>query len=108
MPAYRNTTNGTIAALNGAVTLAWREFYNGGVGVQITGTFSGTLTFQMTIDGTNWVNVQAADVSTGSASTGTTTTGIRYFNVVGAQSVRVTATGWTSGSAVVTVVGLPG
>ena len=108
MPAYRNTTNGTISALNGAVTLAWREFYNGGVGVQVTGTFSGTLTFQMTIDGTNWVNVQATDVSTNTAATTTTTTGIRFFNVVGAQSVRVTATVWSSGSAVCTVVGLPG
>lgn len=108
MPAYRNTTNGTISALNGAVTLAWREFYNGGVGVQVTGTFSGTLTFQMTIDGTNWVNVQAIDVSTGAAATTITVAGIRYFNVVGAQSVRVTATVWTSGSAIATVVGLPG
>lgn len=108
MPAYRNTTNGTISALNGAVTLAWREFYNGGVGVQVTGTFSGTLTYQMTIDGTNWVAVQATNVTTGAAATTTTATGIAFFNVVGAQSVRVTATAWTSGSAVVTVVGLPG
>lgn len=108
MPAYRNTTNGTISALNGAVTLAWREFYNGGVGVQVTGTFSGTLTLQMTIDGTNWVAIQSTDVTTGTVSTTATATGIRFFNVVGAQSVRVTATAWTSGSAVCTVVGLPG
>ena len=108
MPAYRNTTNGTIAANNNAVTLAWREFYNGGVGVQVTGTFSGTLTYQMTIDGTNWVAVQATNVTTGSIATTTTTTGIVFFNVVGAQSVRVIGSSWGSGSAVVTVVGLPG
>jgi hypothetical protein len=108
MPSYRNTTNGTITALNGAVTLAWREFYNGGVGVQITGTYSGTLTFQVTIDGTNWVAAQALDVTTGTEATTTTGTGVFRFDVVGIQQTRVIATAWTSGTATATIVALPG
>lgn len=108
MPNYRNSTSGTIDANGESVTLAWREFYNGGVGIQVTGTFSGTLTYQITIDGTNWVAVIATNVTTGTTGTTTTATGVAFFNVVGAQSVRVTATSWSSGSAVVTVVGLPG
>jgi hypothetical protein len=108
MPSYRNTTNGTITAQDGAVTLSWREFYNGGVGTQVTGTYSGTLTFQVTIDGTNWVAVQSLNVTTGTEGTTTTGTGIFRFDVVGIQQTRVIATAWTSGTATVTIVALPG
>ena len=103
---YRNSTAASIAANDTSVTLAYRQFFNGGVGVQVTGTFSGTLQFEMTIDGTNFVAVQATSVTTGAVAT--TATGVFFYNVVGAQSVRVTSTAWTSGTAVVTVAGLPG
>lgn len=108
MPNYRNSTSGSITANGQSITLAWREFYNGGVGVQVTGTFSGTLQFEMTIDGTNFVAVSTTSVTTGTAATTTTATGVFFYNVVGAMSVRVSSTAWTSGTAVVTLVGLPG
>ena len=108
MPGFRNTTNGTIAANAASIALEWREFFNGGVGVQVTGTFSGTLQFEMTIDGTNYVAVQATSVTTGTVATTTTATGVFFFNVVGARNVRVASTAWTSGTATVTIVGLPG
>jgi len=108
MPGFRNTTNGTIAANAASITLAWREFFNGGVGVQVTGTFSGTLEFRMTIDGTNYAAVQATSVTTGTAATTTTATGVFFFNVVGASAVQVASTAWTSGTATITLVGLPG
>jgi len=108
MPNYRNSTAGDITALNGAMTLTYRQFANGGVGVQVTNTFSGTLTFEMTIDGTNWVAVQATSVTTGTVATTTTTTGVFKFDVVGALSVRVRASAWTSGTATVTLVGMAG
>jgi hypothetical protein len=31
-----------------------------------------------------------------------------FFNVVGANAVRVASTAWTSGTATLTIVGLPG
>jgi hypothetical protein len=108
MPSYRNTTNGTLTGNGQAVSLAWREFYNGGVGIQVTGTFSGTLTFQLTIDGTNFVSALTTNVTTGAQSTTTSSTGIFFFNVVGALSVRVSASSWSSGTATVTLVNLPG
>lgn len=108
MPSYRNSTSGSITANGQSITLAWREFFNGGVGVQLTGTFSGTLQFEMTIDGTTFVAVQATSVTTGTVATTATATGVFFYNVVGAQSVRVTSTAWTSGTAVVTIAGLPG
>jgi hypothetical protein len=76
--------------------------------VQVTGTFSGTLQFEMTIDGTNYAAVQATSVTTGTAATTTTATGVFFFNVVGANAVRVASTAWTSGTATLTIVGLPG
>lgn len=108
MPNFRNSTQSTIAANAASVTLAYRQFYNGGVGVQLTGTFSGTLQFEMTIDGTNFVAVQATNVNTGSVATTATSTGIFRFDVVGALVVRVRSTAWTSGTATVTLVGMAG
>jgi len=108
MPNFRNQTIGTIAANAASVELAWRECFNGGVGVQLTGTFAGTLQFEMTIDGTNYVAVQATDVTAGTAATTVTAAGVVFFNVVGARNVRVLSTAWTSGTATVTIVGLPG
>lgn len=108
MPNYRNSTNGTIAANDTSVTLAYREFFNGGVGVQVSGTFSGTLQFEMTIDGTNFVAIQATNVNTGALVTTTTTTGIFKFDAVGALVVRVRSTAWTSGTATVYLTAMAG
>lgn len=108
MPGFRNRAVGSIAGNDQVVQLEWREPFNGGVGVQVTGTFSGTLTFQITLDGTNWVAVQATNVTTGAVATTLTTTGVVRFDVVGPLLVRVIGSGWGSGTASVRVVGLPG
>lgn len=108
MPAFRNTVNGALAALNATLALAWREFFNGGVGIQVAGTFSGTLTPQITLNGTDWVNVQVQNVTNGAVTSTITAPGVFFFNAVGAQSVRLLASPWTSGSASATIVALPG
>lgn len=105
---YRNSTSGTISVNDASVTLAYREFANGGIGVQVTGTFSGTLQFEMSLDGTTFVAVQATNVTTGAVGATTTSTGVFRFDVVGALVVRVRATTFASGAAVVTIVGLAG
>jgi hypothetical protein len=108
MPNFRNSTTGTIAANNADVTLAYRQFFNGGVGVQVTGTYSGTLQFEVTIDGTTYVALPALNITTGAEATTTTGTGIFRFDVVGVLLVRVRATAWTSGTATVTIAGMAG
>lgn len=108
MPNFRNSTTSTIAANNTSVTLAYRQFFNGGIGAQITGTFSGTLQFEMSIDGTNFVAVQATNVTSGAVATTATATGIFKYDVVGALVVRARSTAWTSGTATVTLVGMAG
>jgi hypothetical protein len=108
MPGYRNTVTGTIAGNDESVTLPYRHHTNGGVGVQVSGTFVGTLQFELTINGTNYVPVIASDVTAGTDTTNTTTSGVFRFDVVGVISVRVRSTAWTSGDATVTIVGLAG
>lgn len=108
MPAYRNSTSGSITASAGAVTLAYRNFANGAAGVQVTGTFTGTIELQTTLDGTNYVAIQGINVNSGTATASITAVGIYRFELVGSLSVRAYASAWTSGTAVVTLVGLEG
>ena len=105
---YRNSIAGTITANGASVTLPYRHFTNGGVGFQVTGTFSGTLQFELTINGTDWVAFQVANVNTGSLSLTTTATGVFKGDVVGIVGIRVTSTAWTSGTANIWIAGLAG
>jgi hypothetical protein len=108
MPGFRNQATGSVAGNDQVVSLEWREAFNGGVGLQVTGTFSGTLTLQLSLDGTNYVALQGTNVTTGAPITTLTAAGVMAANVVGARLVRVIGSGWGSGTAAVTLVGLPG
>lgn len=108
MPNYRNSSQATIAANGASVMLAYRQFVNGGVGVQVTGTFSGTLQFEVSIDGTNYVAILATNVTSGAVSATTAGTGIFKFDAVGIIATRVRATAWSSGDATITIAGLAG
>ena len=73
------------------------------VGVQVTGTWTGTLTFELSADGVNWVTAGAAAVATGTLATTTTGNGLWRIEVGGMGGVRVTATAAITGTAVVTL-----
>lgn len=107
MPGYRNKTSGTIDANGESVTLEWRETTNGAVAVQVVGTFSGTLTFEVTVDGENWVATNAMPVASTTPASTTTAAGIWSITANGLSGARARATAWTSGSLVATLVGLP-
>lgn len=73
--------------------------------VQVTGTFSGTISFQGTVDNTTFVPI-AVTAAGDTASTKTTTataTGLWLCNVAGLSIVRAKMTAYTSGTAVVTM-----
>ncbi|HKE43887.1 MAG TPA: hypothetical protein VKB41_05050 [Steroidobacteraceae bacterium] len=72
-------------------------------GFDISGTFVGTLQFEATIDGTNWRLVQLLNVSTGGASATTTAAGSYTLSNIGFLTLRVRATTWTSGTALVSM-----
>ncbi len=73
----------------------------GGVALQVTGTFSATVHFEHSIDGTNYVAVQGSNLNTGALATSATAAGLYYIPVAGNLfRARVV---WASGT--VTVVG---
>lgn len=73
----------------------------------ITGTFTATVTFQGTVDGTNYVSIEAVNYATGAKSTTATAAGQFYANCAGLQKVRATVT-WSAGTSVtVKARGLP-
>jgi len=101
--ATTSSTTGTIAALDGAVTLTSLSGL-GVVGVQITGTWTATLTFQGSVDGTNYVTLTGQDSAYAGPVTATTANGVFLLYSAGYASVRVIATAYTSGTATVTLL----
>lgn len=95
------TASGTIAAAAQNVALALNG--KSGVAVQITGTWVGTLQFEGTVDGTNWVAVNGVFAGSSTPGPTTTTNGIVRVTPSGLAQFRITATAWTSGTATITI-----
>jgi len=77
------------------------------VAVQITGTWSGTVTFQASLDGTAWNNVtlhKSDEVDKHESTATTTSNALFYHETFGVTNFRVKMTSYTSGTATVTVV----
>lgn len=87
------TGNGTAISVADSATL----------GMQVSGTFVGTVTFEATIDNTNWKAVQVVNLNDGSVATTATAAGVFAIGVAGLNQVRARVSAWTSGS--ITVVG---
>jgi hypothetical protein len=66
--------------------------------IQLSGTFVATVTFEGTVDGTNWIAMQFIPLSTGTAATTATTTGLYAANVAGLTQVRARVSAYTSGN----------
>lgn len=95
---------GSLGALNATTTLSLNG--NAGVAADIRGTWVGTITFQGTVDGSNWITT--AVIPAGSSSqiasvTTTAATGAWVGNVAGMSQFRVQMTAYTSGTATVTL-----
>ena len=69
-----------------------------GAAFQVSGTFSGTVTFEATVDGSNWVSLQVANIADGSVGTTATAAGIYQAGVAGLTKVRARVSAWVSGS----------
>ncbi len=97
------TLNGTAAALNAdAVSVDCSQYRL--LNVQITGTFVGTLSFQVSNDGVNWNLKSALPVVGGLVVSTANAVGQWMIQTDGAKFVRVRMTSFTSGSATVTVL----
>lgn len=71
---------------------------------QISGTFVASVTWQGTVDESNWVSIQAENLATGAVSSKATATGLYKLNVAGLRRIRANMT-WTSGTSI-TVIGV--
>ena len=68
------------------------------MGFQVTGTWTGTLTFEGSVDGQTFSNLTGASTFR-TAATSTTINGIFILAVAGFRFIRIRASAWTSGSA---------
>lgn len=96
------SANGTITALNGIVSIL--PVGCSGSNFSITGTWVGTLTFEATIDSTNWFSVTSLNQSTAAFVPSTTVNGNFRLNVASYAGFRIRASAWTSGTATVYIV----
>jgi hypothetical protein len=92
---------GDITALNGVVFLSTPATGNGTF--QITGSFTGTIGFEASLDGSNFTALNAFPTNSTTAATSATGTGIWTYS--GAYKVvRARATAWTSGTATIRII----
>jgi len=92
---------GTLGAAQETVKLALPGM--GGVSVQVTNTFSGTITFEGSVDGVNFAALSVSPATSGTAVTTTTGTGLWSASAVGLLAFRARMSSYTSGSATVVV-----
>ena len=72
--------------------------------MQVTGITTATITFEATIDGTNWVAVLATNLNNGTDATTATANGLYRITCLGLRQVRARISAWTSGTITVTGV----
>ena len=88
------TANGTLFPCSGYATVL----------AQISGTFVATVTWEGTVDNTNYVAIQAVNLNTGALATTATAAGLYAIPVSGLRLFRARMT-WTSGTSI-TVSGI--
>ncbi len=86
------TANGTTLTVDGFSVAT----------LQVSGTFSATVTWEANIDQTNWIAVQATDLATGTAATTTTGTGLFRIQAFGLSQIRARVSTYASGNVTVT------
>lgn len=79
----------------------------GAVGVQVSGTFVGTIQFEGSLDGTTYASVNMTPPGSTSPVTSTTAVGVWTGGVGGLVKYRVRFSSYSSGSAVITTQSAP-
>lgn len=97
MPNARSN-DGRLEALNASLDLACAGFSN--AGIRISGTFSGTVTFQGSVDGKSYSTLTVTAFDGATTATTTTAVGQWRVNCSGLLVVRCAMTSYVSGAAV--------
>lgn len=69
---------------------------------QVQGITTATITWEATIDGSNWVAVRAENLNSGTLATTATADGLYRLTVLGFAQVRARISAYTSGTITVT------
>src|SRR6185295_9863698 len=101
IPVIGWTQSITTTVCPGAGCIDLNVAGQGSLGVQITGTWVGTVTFQSSINGTTFVSLGVMPVNSTTSVSTTTGNGIWTVPVAGLTTVRVVFTAYTSGTATV-------
>lgn len=91
----------SLTAAEDAVTLSMLGM--GGCAFQVIGTYSGTITFEGTVDLGNWVSMKVVSLGGTASATTTTSTGVFIGTCAGLAGVRARMSSYASGSAQVTI-----
>jgi len=102
-----NESSGTLGALNATTAATYTDVATY-VGVQVSGTWAGTITFQVSLNGTNWETLgmlPSNSINLTTAVTTTTANGVFYSpaNLTG-KLMRLQMTAYTSGTATIQFV----
>lgn len=95
------TASGTVTAVSQTVTIATNG--QSTVGIQVTGSFTGTLLVEGTTDGSTWSPTTVAALSNGTLQTSITGPFNGQSNVGGLSSLRLRATAFSAGTATVSL-----
>lgn len=90
---------GTDCSVSGTCVILGLQKNTGGVSINVTGAFTGTLQFETTVDGANWASVSVTPTAGGASVTTTTAVGVWSANVSGLNGIRVRASSLSAGIA---------
>ena len=93
------TTSSTDCTTAAACVSLQLRSTDGSLSLKISGTYSATLQFESSVDGTTWAGISGDPLPSGSRASSTTSTGTWVFNVAGLGHFRVRASAYTSGTA---------
>jgi hypothetical protein len=96
-PASDTTQTGSITGSGQSVTFAVNA--QSTVGIQASGTFSGTILIKGSVDGSTYTPTTATSLSTGGLVSTITSSFTGQVNVAGFVSFQLTSVSWTSGIA---------
>lgn len=100
-----NYIQGTVTATDEAITLN-RFLTWGFVAFQITGTWTGTITFEGTVDGATWVTISVTPSNSSTTATSATANGVWWIENTGYQGFRARFSTASSGTPKITIKGL--
>ena len=95
-------SQGSVTALNEVISISRLTTW-GNVGIQVTGTWTGTLTFEVSVDGTNFVTLGVTPTAGGAVVTTATANGAWTVQNGGYTTVRARFSTPTSGTPVITL-----